>query len=602
MGKFFQELQRRNVVRVVGAYLIVGWVLMQVATSLEESMNLPGWFDAVVVALLIVGLPIAIIVSWVFDLTAGGVVRTEGSPGGGANRKLNYLIGAALLVAGAIFAWQTFDAGEAEITADIPPTVLIEEIDAASIAVLPFADLSPEGDQEYFSDGISEEILNLLASVDALSVTSRTSAFQFKGRDLGIPEIAARLKVRHVVEGSIRKAGDTIRITAQLIDAEDDRHLWSDTFDRPLTAANIFAIQDEISRAIVDELGNALGIETTTRIAARRSTKNLTAYELFLRARQLYQSRTQLDVVDELLAEAVDQDSRFADAWGMRAANQFLMKGYDFIDTPQPEILRLTTMYADKALELDPRNSTAIAAKAYVGLRDAELLNGSQNYAELLANLTKAVDLDPRNDSALNWRGLLRLTLGDVEGALTDFKTCTEFEPLMTACGENYVTTLAGSGNDVESFAHFNKMLDNGIIKTREADMPMLARMSEKTAFKVVSNSADVLFGWNEHDALYDALRNPTADHKKIAHSLQQFLDANPERDILSVRIAQSYLDGSDERPIEVLTLWSNGGATFRQSDRFKDFIRSSGLLAYWQERGFPPQCRATGDRTFECD
>ena len=198
MGKFFKELQRRNVVRVVGAYLVVGWVLMQIATSLEESMNLPAWFDGVVVALLIVGLPIAIIVSWVFDLTADGVVRTEDSLSGNANRKLNYLIGAALLLAGAIFAWQTFDAGEAETIVAVPPAVLIEEIDPASIAVLPFADLSPASDQEYFSDGISEEILNLLARVEALDVTSRTSAFQFKGRDLGIPEIAARLKVRHV--------------------------------------------------------------------------------------------------------------------------------------------------------------------------------------------------------------------------------------------------------------------------------------------------------------------------------------------------------------------------------------------------------------------
>lgn len=602
MGKFFKELQRRNVVRVVGAYLVVGWVLMQIATSLEESMNLPAWFDGVVVALLIVGLPIAIIVSWVFDLTADGVVRTEDSLSDNANRKLNYLIGAALLLAGAIFAWQTFDAGEAETIVAVPPAVLIEEIDPASIAVLPFADLSPASDQEYFSDGISEEILNLLARVEALDVTSRTSAFQFKGRDLGIPEIAARLKVRHVVEGSIRKAGETLRITAQLIDAEDDRHLWSDTFDRPLTAENIFAIQDEISRAIVDELGKALGIDTGKAVAAKRSTDNLTAYEQFLRARRLYQSRTELDVVEQLLAETVEQDPNFADAWAMRAANQFLLAGYDFIEMPQAEIVRLTTEFADKALDIDPDNSTALAAKGYVRIRDAAMFDGSQNLAELLADLSKAVEQDPRNDSALNWRGLLRQALGDVEGALSDFRTCIEFEPLMTPCGENYVTAMAGAGKDVEAFAHFKRMLDDGIVKPRETDLPLLARMGEETAFKVASNGAQVLFGWSDHDALYDALRNPNGDHKKISHSLKQFLDTHPERDILSVRIVQSYLGGVSDRPIETLTLWHQGGSLFRQSDRFKDYIRSSGILAYWQEHGFPPQCRATGNDAFECD
>jgi TolB-like protein len=241
MNNFFQELRRRNVVRVVGAYLVVGWLLVQIATTLEESMQLPAWFDGIVVGLLIVGLPISIIVSWVFDLTADGIVRTDAASSETQHqswRKLDFVIIAGVLIVGLVFAWQVFQ--PAEILIDEQASVATTaEVSAATIAVLPFADLSPDGDQEYFSDGISEEILNLLAGVDELDVTSRTSAFQFKGRDLGIPEIAANLNVRHVVEGSVRKAGDTLRITAQLIDAADDKHLWSDTFDRPLTAENV---------------------------------------------------------------------------------------------------------------------------------------------------------------------------------------------------------------------------------------------------------------------------------------------------------------------------------------------------------------------------
>lgn len=603
MGNFLQELRRRNVVRVVGAYLVVGWLLVQIATTLEESMQLPAWFDGVVVGLLIVGLPIAIIVSWVFDMTADGVVRTDAATTDTQYqswRKLDYVIIASVLIVGLVFAWQWFSASD-EPTSAVTDASTPAPVSAATIAVLPFADLSPAGDQEYFSDGISEEILNLLAGVEALDVTSRTSAFQFKGRDLGIPEIATNLKVRHVVEGSVRKAGETLRITAQLIDAEQDRHLWSDTFDRPLTAENIFAIQDEISKAIVTALGEELGFNGSAEINVRASTDNLTAYDLFLKARSLYRARVELDYADELLAAAVEQDPTFAAAWEMRAALQFLMEGYGFNDKPQEEIVRLTDEFADRALALEPNSSIAIASKAYVHLRDAKLIDSFVDIAGVHDDLARALEISPRNYSALNWRGLARLTVGDISGSLEDFSACLEVEPLSAPCAENYVTVLAGSGRDEEAFAFFQTMLNRGMVKPRETDLPLLARMGAETAFKVAANDVQVLFGWREIDQLYDALRRPDDDHSQLAHSMKSFLKANPGRGEIATKIILAHI-GDYPEDLNELIFWQAAQQEMRQTDLFRQFIRQSGVLYYWQERGFPPQCRAVGEDDFACD
>jgi len=603
MGNFFQELRRRNVIRVVGAYLVVGWVLMQIATALEESLQLPFWFDGVVVSFLIVGLPIVIIASWVFDVTPEGVVRTGENTAGvppASGRRLDYVIVAGVLVAAAALVWQWLAPPDATSGKSAPVAESAAPA-AATIAVLPFADLSPDGDQSYFSDGISEEILNLLAGVSELNVTSRTSAFQFKGRELGIPEIAANLKVRHIVEGSVRKAGNTLRITAQLIDAEEDRHLWSNTYDRPLTAENIFAIQDEIAKAVVGALSDKLGFSASDDIAVRPTTDNLTAYEQFLQARSLYLSRTQLDVMEELLLSIVEQDPNFAQAWELLAANQFLLVNYGYRETPVREQIRLTNEYAGKALALEPNSSIALAALANVHIQGGLALDGSQDFEELMANLTRAIEIDPRNDSALNWRGTLHLLLGDVDGALEDYETCVKLSPLTAPCAENYITVLAGAGRDQEAFEHFRKILDYGIVKASESDLPMLARMGEETAFKAIANSENLFFGWNQIDDLYRALRDPDGDHSQLRRSLRLFLDAKPGKDPFAAAIILGFMGEISDDFISYL-LWNKSYRNLRRSDELEGYIRRSGILAYWQKNGFPPQCRAVGTDDFECD
>ena len=193
-------------------------------------------------------------------------------------------------------------------------------INDLSIAVLPFADLSPGGDQEYFSDGIAEEILNVLVRIEDLKVASRTTSWGFKGQEaLGIPFMAEKMNVRHVLEGSVRKSGDTVRITAQLIDADTDQHLWSETYDRTLTAESVFEVQDDIAKAIVEQLGIIMDTDAIAPSHAA-DTKDINAYELYLEASQLFAERRSLPRAIDLFEQAVATDPSFARAWAGLAA------------------------------------------------------------------------------------------------------------------------------------------------------------------------------------------------------------------------------------------------------------------------------------------
>jgi TolB-like protein len=245
---FFQELKRRNVFRVAVAYIIVAWLLLQVGDTLGPALRLPEWFQSGVAYVLILGFPIAIIFAWAFELTPDGVKRekhvdrTE-SITHETGQKLNYTIIGLLIAALAYFALDKF-------VFEHDHEVIETHAGEPSIAVLPFANMSDDASNEFFADGITEELLNLLAKIPELEVTSRTSAFQFKGKETDIPTVARLLGVDHVLEGSVRKSGMKVRITAQLIDADTDKHVWSETYDRELD--DIFAIQDEIARKVVD--------------------------------------------------------------------------------------------------------------------------------------------------------------------------------------------------------------------------------------------------------------------------------------------------------------------------------------------------------------
>jgi len=479
----------------------------------------------------------------------------------------------------------------------------------ASIAVLPFADLSPGKDQEYFSDGVSEEILNVLAKVDGLDVASRTSSFAFKGQGtLGIPAIAKELRVRHVLEGSIRKAGNTLRITAQLIDAENDRHLWSETYDRPLTAENVFAVQDEIAQAIVGALSGVMkmGNAPSPAVAAAPSTADLSAYDLYLKARAFYQRRENFEETEALLAKAVERDPNFADAWALRAANISLFKEYVPTDRSYEEFGKLVDAYADKALALNPDNARAVAARANFRVTAAWNLALKFDIGAVLADLKRAVALDPRDSSAVNWLGMTYVLVGDAQKALETFSACAAFDPYFGPCAENVYDVLVVAGRYDEALKQYEDVLSKGIPVSGWTNFELLAHFGDKTAFMQATNNPSWLPGWRRHEDLYEAFRHPDEDHSELIADLHDYMRAHPQRGGNPYGRLLISLGDFDATP-ETLSLWAPNHARYRKSPQFKAYIRDSGVYDYWRKHGFPPQCKPVGPQTadsgdFECE
>ena len=311
--KLISELKRRNVIRMAAIYVVFAWLAMQVSEVLIGLANLPEWVGPAVLVALAIGFPIALVFSWFYELTPEGISADvggtlEGSLSASRGRVVDFIVIALLSAAIIMFAYDKW-------SYSLPPEL--------SIAVLPFENMSPEPDTEFFSDGISEELLNVLAQVDGLRVAARTSSFMFKDKQAAIGEIGKALNVSYVLEGSVRKAGDKVRITAQLIDARNGYHLWSDTYDRNLD--DIFLIQDEISNKIAQKFQLVLepgGADT----AASNREVDIKAYELYLEGRELVHQRTSEALQDatRLIARSLRLDAGFAPAHAMLAIGRLL--------------------------------------------------------------------------------------------------------------------------------------------------------------------------------------------------------------------------------------------------------------------------------------
>jgi TolB-like protein len=335
MQEFFAELRRRHVFRVALAYLVVAWLVLQVVNVLAPLLDVPLWVSKSILLFLIAGFPVALVLAWAFELTPEGVKRAEDADAAApaptaasTGRKLDFVIIGALVLALGYFGWdQYYDVAPSQPAVQSGPSTAAA--DMPSIAVLPFVNLSSDPEQEYFSDGLSEELLNQLAQIPGLSVTGRTSAFVFKGHNEDLRAIGEKLGVANILEGSVRKSGNRLRITAQLVNAADGYHLWSEIYERELD--DVFAIQEDVARAVTAALGVTLGVGETERVAG--GTTNLEAYDKYLRARALfYQSGpTELLRSIEIYREALALDPQFALAWyGLYTA-----LGYSLVSVPR---------------------------------------------------------------------------------------------------------------------------------------------------------------------------------------------------------------------------------------------------------------------------
>ncbi|GAB5413504.1 MAG: hypothetical protein Cons2KO_11070 [Congregibacter sp.] len=462
---FFTELHRRNVVRVAVAYTVTAWLILQVADVVMENIGAPPWVMQALLFLLAVGLIAALIFAWVFELTPEGIkLETEVPDGasvvGQTRRKLDTVIIVLLVSAVAYLFWDgrmrepaaesqaPVVAGVGSVEQEVASLAKLREQGNAqpagaqdsSIAVLPFVNLSSDPEQEYFSDGISEELLNVLAQIPSLRVAARTSSFQFKGDNRDISEIAELLKVNHVLEGSVRKAGTRLRITAQLIAAESGYHLWSETYDREL--ADVFAIQDEISLAIADALRAELALDADSRPLASRDTTNTPAYEAFLKGRALINQRGNEAVTEGVreLERSVLLDPSFAPARAQLAIGITLLAA-------------TSGTYGDLTIEeVDARASEQIAAAASIDDDFAELwaarailANIKQDTTKTLEYADRALALRPNYADPLNWRINAFAELGDVKAALAARERLLELDPLSVIGRLNAAGNLAFS-------------------------------------------------------------------------------------------------------------------------------------------------------------
>ncbi|HSM05580.1 MAG TPA: tetratricopeptide repeat protein [Longimicrobiales bacterium] len=447
------ELKRRNVFRVAVAYAVVAWVVIQVVDILAPRMALPEWVPGFVILMLVIGFPIALVFAWAYEITPEGLKKTKEvdttvSVTANTGRKIDRMIIAALALAVTVLLVDRF-AGRA-VVAEPPgpqPAML-----GASIAVLPFVNLSSDPEQEFFSDGISEELLNLLAQIPDLRVAARTSSFQFKGENQDVTEIGRQLNVAHVLEGSVRRSGGDVRITAQLIDADNGYHLWSDTYTRELE--DIFRLQDEISGAIVGALREELGLDLRSGMARDVSTSNEEAYEAFLRGRHLVVQRTRptIEAAIEEFRTAVTLDPEYALAHAELALAINFLDYQQYGDLSRPEILERGGPHVERALELDPGLAEAHAAQGHYQI-------AAQQPTRALTSLDRAVEINPNYAAAHNWRAnILFDELGRYREALEEYEVALTLDPLSVPAQANVLRSLYTRRQVAEAEALFGKL------------------------------------------------------------------------------------------------------------------------------------------------
>ncbi len=418
---FFAELKRRNVLKVAVAYVVGGWALSQGVAQVFPVFDVPNWLIRSIVILIIVGLPIACVLAWTFEITPQGVKRTEIADAMPAATRPKKHVWIFVVIVGGALSIGLFFLGR--YTAQTPrrseaatgPTIAQK-----SIAVLPFDNLSRDPDNAYFAEGVQDEILTRLAKVADLKVISRTSTQHFKSAPENLQDIAKQLGVAHILEGSVQKSNNQVRVNVQLINAANDAHLWADTYDRKLT--DIFAVESEIAKTIAETLQAKLtGSEKSS--MAKTPTANPEAYELYLKGRFFWNKRTGEDLRKsiEYLKQAIAKDPGYALAYAALADSYGLLRFYGGASSAESVVPAEAA--AKKALELDDSLAEAHASLGLIATEELEVNRG-------VNELQRAIQLNPNYATAHHWLGLALATLRQSDRSIGELKRALELDPL----------------------------------------------------------------------------------------------------------------------------------------------------------------------------
>ena len=616
---FFAELKRRNVFRVGVAYAIVAWLLIQVAATVLPTFDAPRWVLQTITFIIILGFPIAIFLAWVYELTPEGIKVT--TPAGPAQfhtqttgQRLNYFIIGVLVLAVAFLVVDNYVLTEdrsqkSEVRMErstdnmaekIPETDnkghATEAIPDNSIAVLPFVNMSEDKANEYFADGIAEQLLDQLAKIHGLQVAGRTSSFYFKGRNESFQAIGEKLGVANILEGSVRKSGDRVRITTQLIKASDGYHLWSETYDR--TMEDIFTIQDEIARSVANALQITLGVGELGRTPGM--TRNVEAYENFLAGRSLYYklNRDNVSQAIDRLEQAVALDPDFAVAWAT-LINVYEDAGALFFPKRAEEYFAKRDAARARVLALVPEADYALRIKA----------QQSGDWVEIERLLKQALAQNPEDVGTNVEYGAFLENVGRPPEAIEYVQRAVRREPLDAVTHMWLGLTYEYMGNPAASAAAFKQ--------TGEISNDTATSSISSTSLLVLALEANDQARIDQYLAKDSWVRkyldNPAGVEKEIRQRLIEPVNTNNPYIRQSFAVWAAYF-GKYELALEIWQEIADKGFTtnvfwrpimkpMRQLPGFKDLVTKIGLVHYWRTTGnWGEFCHPVGKDDFECN
>ncbi len=506
--QFFAEMRRRNVFRVAGTYFVGSWFLVQIAFTLESVMKLPEWFDALFMSLMILGAPVVIVLAWAFELTPDGFKRTEAiskenSIASQTGRKLEIAIIIGLIAIGGLLLADRFAPADGVRTA--------RQSSNHSVAVLPFSNRSSESGDAFFADGIHDDLLTRLSKVSAFEVISRTSVMGYRNTEKRIPEIAAELGVAVILEGAVQRAGDRVRITVQLIDGVDDKHLWAENYDRALTTDNIFDIQAEITQVIARALEAVMSGEDVT-AASDKPTENLAAYEAYIQSRLLMRpdnnNEADLNRSIALADKALALDPDFADAYAVKSYAQMAQYWFNGRNT----IYRDAALGSiSKAKELSPNNPDTLLAEAfyyYWGFRDFRTADGI---------FDQALKVAPNNIHAVSGKAFIARRLGRFRESAIDLSKARRLDPktlyLIPELGLTHV--LIGEFDKANEMTTLAKAMQPGSVQVAAFEAAILQFQGDAIgAYRALEPTGTLLQQAKMNYAL--ATRNPALFNKVL--------------------------------------------------------------------------------------
>jgi TolB-like protein/Tfp pilus assembly protein PilF len=593
-GNLLGELKRRQVFKAGAAYLIVAWLAVQGASIGFPAFEAPPWALRVFILVALLGFPVTLVMAWVFERTPEGLQIDPAQTG------TKRIVAVAVLLG--VLAWVWYWKGQPAIQEEIaraaeepgysaPPVA--PKVDPKSIAVLAFADLSPTHDQEYFSDGMAEEILNALAQVKGLTVAGRTSSFSYKGKNVDLRDIGKQLGVAHVLEGSVRKQGEQVRITAQLIRTDNGTHLWSKAFDGDLK--NVFKLQEDVARAITDELQIVLA-EGQQLVPV--ATRNPEAYALYLKATSTFDRRDPAHMAEAArqLEQAVKLDPGYARAWSRLSAVYAILPTYIGTDTAtmQPKL----TAAARRAIELDPTlaepwavqglaagqgNTDQLAARAFfdkaLAIDPDDITTNFWFGLNLLRcgyekqgveRIDHALAIDPMVPNVMRWRGVVYLRDGDFDNA-------EQFLKRAQAAG------LGISGRELAELAARRGDREEAARQWRQGTGVLIRLLPPADADAIVAG----LYGGNEAErARAIATLEDYADKREFVSGLVPLMLAQLGRGAQALDIAHRKVTGDDSD--FMVYLFSPAGAPMRALPEYQAFVKAEGFPALWAKYGPP--------------